>query len=238
MSGEKLTADLAGQSPANGQDITARGRMRILRAARQVLLERGPAGMTVKEVSALAGISRSAFYRRFATKEECVQAVLGEMAEEWLTAMFGASVGQTRMPDGVRARLVDLVALTTAYLDTPGTVGEKDAAGTPGRGSGKERSGWLAYGAAAQLPRAVCQERSRTLRACLSYLGANPGASNTQVRIGVGAKYDSQVCKALERLRGLGLVDKRAWLPGTPNAWTLSAQGEKACAYLAEWPEN
>jgi hypothetical protein len=57
--------------------------------------------------------------------------------------------------------------------------------------------------------------------------------SNTQARAGIGAKHDSQVHKALGRLRELGLVVKYEGSPGrTSNAWTLSAAGEKALVGL------
>ncbi|MGK8500949.1 TetR/AcrR family transcriptional regulator [Nocardia asiatica] len=55
----------------------------IVRATREVLAERGYAGLTVDAVAATAGIGKAAIYRRYATKQEMIfAATVHDMREQ------------------------------------------------------------------------------------------------------------------------------------------------------------
>ena len=220
-----------GGEPARG-DIVAMGRRPILRATRQVLLERGPAGVTVSGVAARAEISRSGFYRLFENMGECARAALEELAEEWRMAMLEAFAQERHWQDGARVGLAEVVASARPYLDAPGMALQGEPARAPARGARGERLREPATSAMAELPRVLRQPRAGTLRACLWFLAKSPGASNAQVRVAIGVRYNSQVCRALGRLQELELVVKRVGSPGKPNAWTLSPEGERALVPL------
>ncbi len=57
-------------------------RRRILAAARRVLAERGPEGLTVSEVAHRAGLNRTTAYQHFRTRDALAAAVTAELAEE------------------------------------------------------------------------------------------------------------------------------------------------------------
>ncbi len=54
----------------------------ILAAARELLSERGPEGLTVSEVAHRAGVNRTTAYKHFRTRDELIEAVLGETGHE------------------------------------------------------------------------------------------------------------------------------------------------------------
>ena len=59
----------------------------IVAATAHLLPFRDPAHITVDVIAASAGVSRSAFYRRFHNQQEAVDAAIASMAEEQLRAM-------------------------------------------------------------------------------------------------------------------------------------------------------
>jgi AcrR family transcriptional regulator len=63
----------------------------------------------------------------------------------------------------------------------------------------------------------------------LSFVAANPGASNRAVGDGTGMTDQGQVSKLLARLRRIGLLENSADLAerGKPNAWRLTATGKQ-----------
>jgi AcrR family transcriptional regulator len=68
----------------------------------------------------------------------------------------------------------------------------------------------------------------RTVRT-LEAVAVNPGSSNRKIAAEAGIADQGQVSKLLARLRKLGLVTNRGTggTRGEPNAWTLTAAGEK-----------
>jgi AcrR family transcriptional regulator len=224
---------LLGNGRASEDDIAASGRARVLKATRGLLLERGPAGVTVGRVAARAGMSRSRFYNLFGGLEGCVETALGELADEWREALLRAFAGETHWREGVRVGLTEHAALASSYLDAPGMAPLAGTARAPVEGIREEHAARAVNGSLAALPRALRQPRSRILRACLRYIQAKPGASNTHVCAGIGGKSGSQVSTALKCLHELGLLDKQEGSRGrSPNAWTLSVSGEQALLAL------
>ena len=63
-------------------------RAALLQAARELLAELGPEGLTVVAVAQRAGLNRSTAYQHFRSREDLLAAVLGAIAEE-LRALFG-----------------------------------------------------------------------------------------------------------------------------------------------------
>jgi AcrR family transcriptional regulator len=68
----------------------------------------------------------------------------------------------------------------------------------------------------------------RTVRVVMT-IAANPGASNRRIAAEAGISDQGQVSKLLARLLHLGLIENGGEGPvkGAPNAWTLSARGER-----------
>jgi AcrR family transcriptional regulator len=57
-------------------------RMRLLRAARQLIAERGPEGLAISEVVRRADLNRTTAYKHFRTRDELVAAVMESLAAE------------------------------------------------------------------------------------------------------------------------------------------------------------
>ncbi|WP_205698867.1 TetR/AcrR family transcriptional regulator [Conexibacter sp. SYSU D00693] len=55
-----------------------RTRRRLLDAARELITEKGVAGLRIQEITEGAGVALGSFYNHFASKEELVEAVVGE----------------------------------------------------------------------------------------------------------------------------------------------------------------
>jgi AcrR family transcriptional regulator/DNA-binding MarR family transcriptional regulator len=68
----------------------------------------------------------------------------------------------------------------------------------------------------------------RTVRVLLA-IGSGPGASNREIATAAGIQDQGQVSKLLTRLEHLGLVRNEGVGPakGAPNAWTLTAKGQR-----------
>jgi len=79
-----------------------------------------------------------------------------------------------------------------------------------------------------QVPSALKDPRAHRARLCLSYLNANPGASNREIADVIDIASHSQISTLLTRLQSTGLLDKQAGRPGHPNAWSLTPQGQDA----------
>ena len=78
-----------------------RTRRRILDAARRLMGERGPEGLTVSAVARAAELNRTTAYQHFRTRDELVAAVLAELATE-----VGARIGAAQP---LAQRIDDLV---------------------------------------------------------------------------------------------------------------------------------
>lgn len=57
-------------------------RARLLAAARQLIAERGPEGLSISEVVRLADLNRTTAYKHFRTRDELVSAVMESLADE------------------------------------------------------------------------------------------------------------------------------------------------------------
>lgn len=90
----------------------------------------------------------------------------------------------------------------------------------------------------ALIPAALRNPRARRARECLLYLarrgGREPGPSNREIGQGVGVGRDAQISTLLARLAAIGLIEKRSSGPGRPNAWRLTALGERVARALEE----
>jgi AcrR family transcriptional regulator/DNA-binding MarR family transcriptional regulator len=87
-------------------------RTRILRALADELAAReDPNAVTVAQVLARAGTSRRAFYELYADREECFLAAFEWGLVRAGEAMYAAYARESRWHDGVRAALVELLAL-------------------------------------------------------------------------------------------------------------------------------
>jgi AcrR family transcriptional regulator len=66
----------------------------------------------------------------------------------------------------------------------------------------------------------------RTVR-CLLFIGEHPDSSNREIALGTEISDEGQASKLLMRLAGLDLLAKRSLGAGKPNAWRLTAYGQK-----------
>ncbi len=68
----------------------------------------------------------------------------------------------------------------------------------------------------------------RTVRVLIA-IASGPGASNREIATAAGIQDQGQVSKLLTRLEHLGLVHNEGAGPakGAPNAWTLTAKGQR-----------
>lgn len=72
---------------------------RMLEAAVKLIVERGPAGTSLKEVGLKAGYSRGLAGQRFGSKDNLFAFVLRQVGDVWLSHLTGATQGKT----GLRA---------------------------------------------------------------------------------------------------------------------------------------
>lgn len=94
--------------------VTDQQRLRIVAAMLRVLSEHGYPGATIAHITGEAAVSRTAFYRQFADKEECFLATY-DLAAEWFCERVERAVaGVTSWPDRARAGIDEVVALLTA----------------------------------------------------------------------------------------------------------------------------
>jgi AcrR family transcriptional regulator len=112
----EATAAIFPRLPAGRRAISARGvarhqRARLQGAMVEAVARHGYADTTVRELVALAGVSKSAFYDHFENKQECFLATFEEIVAE-----LGERVGRTyREPGDFREKLV---AALGAFMDT------------------------------------------------------------------------------------------------------------------------
>jgi AcrR family transcriptional regulator len=98
--------------PAERADA-ARNRQRILEAAARVVADRGPAGLTMDEVAAAAGVGVGTVYRRFTDRAGLAQALLDAQEQRFQAAfLHGSPPLGPGAPPGERIR-----AFLHAYVD-------------------------------------------------------------------------------------------------------------------------
>lgn len=86
------------------------------------------------------------------------------------------------------------------------------------------------------LPALLSAPNAHRARRCMLFVACNPGASNRQVASGIEVTHHGQVSTLLGRLRNLELLEKTDGAPGHPNAWWLTAEGERAVSMLTPSP--
>ena len=116
----ELPAELAlSQLPAGRHGLprsfVARNqRLRIVAAMLRVLPRHGYAETTIGHLTREAGVSRSAFYSQFQSKEECFLATY-DIAAEWLCERVeGAAAAEEEWPASVRAGVAEAMRLLAA----------------------------------------------------------------------------------------------------------------------------
>lgn len=94
--------------------VTRNQRLRIVTAMLRVLPQHGYAKTTIGHLTQEAGVSRSAFYGQFESKEECFL-VTYDIAAEWLCERVeGASAATEQWPSRVRAGMSEAMRLLAA----------------------------------------------------------------------------------------------------------------------------
>jgi AcrR family transcriptional regulator len=92
-------------------------RLRIVAAMLRVLPRHGYPGTTIGHVTAEAGVSRTAFYAQFESKEACLLATY-DLAAGWLCERVeGAASGEEEWPSRVRAGATEALRLLAANPD-------------------------------------------------------------------------------------------------------------------------
>jgi AcrR family transcriptional regulator len=88
-----------------------------------------------------------------------------------------------------------------------------------------------------QLPAALSHPGAYRARSCVTFIAANPGASNKQVAAGIDVPHLGQVSELLARLARGGLLRKHAGGAGRPNAWWSTPLGEQIAQALEDKPD-
>jgi AcrR family transcriptional regulator len=89
-------------------------RARILDAAVDLFAEQGYDGTSVAEVITRAGVAKGGFYHHFASKEDLLYEVYGDLISRQLSAMDDILARKDRPAATLRALIVDLVTSTAA----------------------------------------------------------------------------------------------------------------------------
>ncbi|MEV6275484.1 TetR family transcriptional regulator [Nocardia sp. NPDC051832] len=116
----------------SAEDRRAERRARLLAAGRRAWAESGPAGVKVRGVCALSGLTDRYFYEQFANRDALLLAVADDVRDQLLTAMVQAGLGA----EGGAAE--KLQAALQAFLDTTAAdpqimrIVTSDTAGVPG----------------------------------------------------------------------------------------------------------
>jgi AcrR family transcriptional regulator len=93
------------------EHVSEAQRMRIIAAVTELACEDGAESIAVSRVIGLAGVSRRTFYELFEDRGHCLLAAI-EQALELMGERAGAAYGEhERWVDGVRAGLLELLAL-------------------------------------------------------------------------------------------------------------------------------
>jgi AcrR family transcriptional regulator len=87
-------------------------RERILRAAVDLFAEQGFDGTSVAEVISRAGVAKGGFYHHFASKEDLLYEVYGDLISRQLSAMEQILARADPPAERLRALIVDLVTST------------------------------------------------------------------------------------------------------------------------------
>ncbi len=91
------------------EEVARNQRERLFGAAVAISSQKGYEAMTVADVLNLSGVSRSAFYKHFASKAECLSAAASELLEPALRALSPTANGEPREPREVFERFFELI---------------------------------------------------------------------------------------------------------------------------------
>ena len=83
-----------------------------------------------------------------------------------------------------------------------------------------------------QLPAVLRHPGAFRARSCVTFIAANPGASNKEIAAGIGMPHLGQVSELLARLARNGLLHKHAGGAGHPNQWWPTPYGEELAQVL------
>lgn len=137
---------------------------------------------------------------------------------------------------GLLGQLVGLVVCP--YLDPHEVVREvKRGEALAQRIADRHASSPLPPSITMQLPAALSHPGAYRARSCMTFIAANPGASNKQIAAGIDVPHLGQVSELLARLARGGLLRKHAGGAGRPNHWWLTSRGEQIVQVL-EASEN
>lgn len=115
----------------------------ILKAARTVLSEDGPEGLSVSRVANLAGVNRGTAYQHFATREELLQAtadwVAGQLISQGIFAEAFDGESAPRLPPKEQPVYETIERMVNFAVENPelgriwlfGMLGSEDPAGDP-----------------------------------------------------------------------------------------------------------
>jgi AcrR family transcriptional regulator len=87
---------------SNGRSVQDAERERIREAMLDLVTSQGYSATTVKQVLERAGVSRAAFRRSFASKEDCFLQVYEETTERFNECVFGAFESKEEWREGLR----------------------------------------------------------------------------------------------------------------------------------------
>jgi AcrR family transcriptional regulator len=93
----------------SAERIAEHQRARLLRALVELVTERGYGELTVRELVALAGVSRNVFYENFANKEECFWAAFEEIVAMAETRVRRAYSARQSLEESLGAALEELI---------------------------------------------------------------------------------------------------------------------------------
>jgi len=96
----------------------------------------------------------------------------------------------------------------------------------------KQASSSSPLAATVQLPAGLRNPGAFRARSCVTFIAANPGASNKQIAAGIGMPHLGQVSELLARLERGGVLHKHAGGAGRPNKWWFTPRGEQIAQAL------
>jgi AcrR family transcriptional regulator len=135
---------------------------------------------------------------------------------------------QAREPEPLAGLLAELVGMIVLPYLGPGAAGRERAKPPLGPLRAARRGGGTRRPGADPLSDVPMRLTYRTLRV-LAGVAEHPGASNREVADRAGIHDPGQVSKLLARLERLGMLANTGGghVRGEPNAWVLSARGER-----------
>lgn len=130
---DKLMVESSSRPPRRERE-RQRHRQEILDAARQIVADRGLGGVTVEQVARQAEFAVGSIYRHFSSKEELIQALVGEfvdgLIEELMAALGEEAPFQDRLERFVRLSLqrqAECRPLFEAVIALPGNLPGPDS---------------------------------------------------------------------------------------------------------------